>query len=701
MANIIGRSLTAGLKIIVADYNNLALEVNRLYSDTTDSLVYTTSNLLLNFTDSGLGTIPPARQTLTSPPSASSYIVVTKEVNGVRRTLISNEYTLGVDGGGNPIIDFVAAIEPNANVRVYDRATHRFGWGQQSSIYPILIEELIRADETTIQSYLESNLNNIIDKVNIIEARIDGPSNITRHNQGDLIEATDFTLIEQLLNVDVLPGTNYWENSISTLSGSVASFTRSADWDNQLVGTMRYTWDSYDDYRYYFNTGSDIRAAITMTGDASNQGYNNWNQVVSAMGSLILNYNDATQTGINGLSEGFGAYQLTNNHQTIYTSGSPSNPVDENGDPDAYGVYSNLIMRWAARVLENTPAAGQFSLDLRVILNDIALNTTTSGTITYSGGYNRADELVDNSAVFSLASSLPELTTLDSFVDSDLIVVTDFTIFNISQSNPAVVTVTPDIGALQNGDKVIIRNVAGMTTVNNTCYEITIIDGQSFSLNGVNSTAFSAYTSGGTASRQERLSWNEYGAPETSFASGFTQNTGYMDVVVSTIPISTGATFKIRRSTDYIYVAPNECFDDDSSAWMTVGSVTGNQGRIIIQFTPSVGVNASANVENLHFRISDIELNTRDERVTVTAFDSNLTPTPITYTLGSSLTQSAGVVRSTVVGSVAESAPVPPNNSALFSVAGPVQRVEILFSEAVVPSGSVWISDVYFEPQPA
>ena len=73
-------------------------------------------------------------------------------------------------------------------------------------------------------------------------------------------------------------------------------------------------------------------------------------------------------------------------------------------------------------------------------------------------------------------------------------------ITGVTQANPAVVTVS-SIGALQNGDIVVITGVEGMDEVNfdgTNYYTVAGIAGSTFQLQGIDSTAFGAYTSGGT-----------------------------------------------------------------------------------------------------------------------------------------------------------------------------------------------------------
>jgi hypothetical protein len=74
-------------------------------------------------------------------------------------------------------------------------------------------------------------------------------------------------------------------------------------------------------------------------------------------------------------------------------------------------------------------------------------------------------------------------------------------ITGITQANPAVVT---DSGhALADGDVVEIAGVVGMTEVNGGRYIVEVIDANSYSLLGVDSTGYGAYVSGGTYQEAE------------------------------------------------------------------------------------------------------------------------------------------------------------------------------------------------------
>ena len=66
----------------------------------------------------------------------------------------------------------------------------------------------------------------------------------------------------------------------------------------------------------------------------------------------------------------------------------------------------------------------------------------------------------------------------------------------ITRSSPAQVTIAAH--GYETDDIVMISGVGGMTQLNNRMYKVTVIDTNTFSLNSVDSTGFTAYTSGGS-----------------------------------------------------------------------------------------------------------------------------------------------------------------------------------------------------------
>jgi hypothetical protein len=488
-------NLILGGLIEIADYNELALEINRIFSDTTTSLVWSTSDIVLDDVADGAGEAANATRTLSPSPLATDFLSIS--VDGMTLD-VDVDYTIVY--GVTVEITYLDALPANAILKAWNRTAHRYGWGQQASVHPITVGQTILADEATLQAYLEANVNNLIDKVNIMEVHTGGPSALTRVALGGLIYATDKTLITSTIEADITIGTNYWLNDLATVFADELVFTRTYDWNNVLTGETRHYWENYDAFRYFFNSGNELRGHLSMTGDPTNQGYVNWNQVCTLMGTLSINYDTSFQSGSNGVSSGLGAYDLTTEWQTVFTSGSPKFPVNDVGEYDGppgseydeYGVYADLIIMWDARIVENVPNTGNIALELRTTMRDASLNVTTVGTTTYRGSYLLADDIIDNSATFSQTVNVPTFVVTNSFNSTDTMAIT-----NITQASPAVVTVV-DTSLLTDGTIITISGVIGMTQVNDLEFTISIVNATTFHLVSVNSTGYTAYTSGGT-----------------------------------------------------------------------------------------------------------------------------------------------------------------------------------------------------------
>ena len=80
-------------------------------------------------------------------------------------------------------------------------------------------------------------------------------------------------------------------------------------------------------------------------------------------------------------------------------------------------------------------------------------------------------------------------------------------ITGVTQASPAVATYSGDDN-YTNGDRVIIESISGMVQLNNNEYEVANVDtaANTFELAGVDSTAFDAYVSGGSASKVVEVS---------------------------------------------------------------------------------------------------------------------------------------------------------------------------------------------------
>lgn len=71
------------------------------------------------------------------------------------------------------------------------------------------------------------------------------------------------------------------------------------------------------------------------------------------------------------------------------------------------------------------------------------------------------------------------------------------TITGATQANPVVITATAH--SFSNGDIVYITGVVGMTEINSIAFTVASAAANTFALSSINGSAYTAYTSGGTA----------------------------------------------------------------------------------------------------------------------------------------------------------------------------------------------------------
>ncbi len=82
-------------------------------------------------------------------------------------------------------------------------------------------------------------------------------------------------------------------------------------------------------------------------------------------------------------------------------------------------------------------------------------------------------------------------------------------ITNATQSNPC--QITSPLHNLKTGSIIVIDNVLGMVELNGNSYTVTVLDPDNFTLDGIDSTAFTPYIAGGTWSSNNTFFFNLFG----------------------------------------------------------------------------------------------------------------------------------------------------------------------------------------------
>ena len=189
-------------------------------------------------------------------------------------------------------------------------------------------------------------------------------------------------------------------------------------------------------------------------------------------------------------------------------------------------------------------------------------------------------------------------------------------ITNITQANPAVVTVASH--GYTNGTDVWINSVVGMTELNGRRFRIANVTTNTFELSGVDSTGYTAYTSGGTVA-----SVYEIASPFTEsmlYDIQFTQSADVMYIVQETLEprklSRTGHTSWTLSTVEFINGPYLD--DNDTSTTFTSSTNTVGAGRTLTA-SSITGIN-----DGVGFKSSDVGRLVRmvDGYGVITAFTS-------------------------------------------------------------------------------
>jgi len=121
------------------------------------------------------------------------------------------------------------------------------------------------------------------------------------------------------------------------------------------------------------------------------------------------------------------------------------------------------------------------------------------------------------------------------------------TITGISKANPGVITANH---TFVDGDTPLLAGISGMTTLNGTSPTVTVIDSGSFSI-GVDTSALSAWTSGGTATRA-RSNWDKKINAAWNMLQFDLRNVKHLDLTLISVKDSDGTTNDVQGDMNII-----------------------------------------------------------------------------------------------------------------------------------------------------
>ena len=190
---------------------------------------------------------------------------------------------------------------------------------------------------------------------------------------------------------------------------------------------------------------------------------------------------------------------------------------------------------------------------------------------------------------------------------------------------------------------------------------------------------------------EESLNWSLQGGDETGLEDGFTQNTGTVSVTFTYTDDGAGDSAQVETGSVQ-YTAGGEPFATSSSLELR-GTGTGATSTSVLEFSGN-DPGVSDEVANVRFRINDVDTGGWQDQIVVLAYDAEGNAVPVMLTAAGNDTVSGNTITSGPGGDSSNE----PDGSVLVQIAGPVARIEILYSNLAASSQVIFITDVHFQP---
>jgi len=374
---------------------------------------------------------------------------------------------------------------------------------------------------------------------------------------------------------------------------------------------------------YFTNARADARIAAASTTDLS-EGSN-------------LYYTDArfdtrlgTKTTAN-LTEGSNLYFTNARADARADVRIGASSINALSDVDTSGIATNKILKWNG---SNWIIADLTSATLTGLTDTTISGASNGQVLKYNGTAwvnstdlnNTFDADFKANVITSSTGDIKISTYADRNITTDLTSNASITsgsysiaISGVTQANPGVVTANGH--QWTNGDRITITGVVGMTQLNTNTYTVANKTTNTFELSGTNTTGFTAYASGGTATR-------------SSLAVGDTLSADYLNTTTNIASVTNVSDIRIKSDLlsgiTFLQNTNNAGVSVDTGANLSAYHYdkNGNAGFNISLFNNSHPlyesyVNASKNGSMWQFKTTDRSDNANAEaRVTIFSGDA-------------------------------------------------------------------------------
>jgi len=194
------------------------------------------------------------------------------------------------------------------------------------------------------------------------------------------------------------------------------------------------------------------------------------------------------------------------------------------------------------------------------------------------------------------------------------------------------------------------------------------------------------------------LDWSAAGSDGQSIGSGFTQDTGGIDVTVTYTDEGNGQSANVETTTGQ-YVGTGEPFDGNSSVELRGGGSAGDTATLRMDFSAVEGSGFEDEVTDVSFRINDVDQSGSsggwEDGITVRAYDEEGNELDVTVTY-QGVTETG---TSPFVDGEGSQSSTGANGSLLVEIEGPVAYVEVDYDQLGGSGQVIWVTDVHFTAQ--
>jgi len=266
----------------------------------------------------------------------------------------------------------------------FGNSNQTYGWGGSAA-----------SSVSTGNTMLASEMNALIDRCNIGVGIVDSVSGtLSQVSTGNLILASDFNNTETKSDSLTTDRLDITSGELSLHSGG--STQRTTSWSSAINCTFRYTFSSFDEARYFWNSGGAFNISGSISGYSTGTGYDGagFNEIFTNMGTVTMDYTETVQSGSGGTPTSTGYYDLGTSYGQIFSQ-------------TGTGVYSNATLAINARY----GSSGAY-IELQVVLTPEA-GRTVDGTTTITTQYRKLDDQSSGGA--SLTITAPSYSLQDGF----------------------------------------------------------------------------------------------------------------------------------------------------------------------------------------------------------------------------------------------------------------------------------------------